>query len=93
MPLDEQKPASLRWIREPFISHAGDHGYVVVHGHTIEDEPVLLRNRIGIDTGAYASGRLTALGLEGDRRWFIQTADIEGTVSVGVLVRMTGSKA
>lgn len=47
----------------------------MVHGHSISDEPQLRANRIGIDTGAFASGRLTALGLEGSERWFI-TAEI-----------------
>ena len=70
-----QTTGKLRWIREPFLSHKGDLGHVVVHGHTIEDEPVLRRNRIGIDTGAYASGRLTALGLEGTQRWLIQASE------------------
>ncbi len=78
----EQKPGKLRWIREPFLSHGGEHGHVVVHGHSIAKEPVLRRNRIGIDTGAYASGRLTALGLEGTQRWLIQTADNRDTVSI-----------
>lgn len=70
--LDEQDPNDLRWIREPFLSHEGDHPYVVVHGHTIEDEAVVLPNRIGIDTGAYRQGRLTALVLEGNQRRFFQ---------------------
>jgi serine/threonine protein phosphatase 1 len=69
--LEAQKRSDLRWIREPFLSHAGWHGAVVVHGHTISEEPQVRDNRIGIDTGAYASGTLTALGLEGERRWLI----------------------
>ena len=72
LPLDDQDPRSCRWIREPFLSHRGDLGAVVVHGHTISDEPEIKAHRIGIDTGAYMSGTLTALGLEGDRRWFLQ---------------------
>jgi serine/threonine protein phosphatase 1 len=82
LPLEQQKPDKLRWIREPFLSYRGDHGYVVVHGHSIEDEPVVRRNRIGIDTGAYRSGRLTALGLEGTQRWLIQTAEDDRSVSI-----------
>ena len=46
---------------------------VRVHGHTVEDAPITRVNRIGIDTGAYASGRLTALGLEREERWFLST--------------------
>jgi serine/threonine protein phosphatase 1 len=44
-----------------------------VHGHTICDEVEERPNRIGIDTGAFASGRLTALGLEGGERWYLTT--------------------
>jgi serine/threonine protein phosphatase 1 len=82
IPLEEQKTNNLRWIREPFLSHAEDHGYVVVHGHTIAERPVLRPNRIGIDTGAYDSGRLTALVLEGTRRRFLEAREIDGAVTV-----------
>ena len=75
VPLDEQRVSDLRWIRETFIDHAGDHGAIVVHGHTITDEVEELPNRIGIDTGAFMSGRLTALGLEGTQRWYLQARD------------------
>jgi serine/threonine protein phosphatase 1 len=80
--LEAQSLADLRWIREPFLSHRESLGPVVVHGHTITDEPVLRANRIGIDTGAYASGRLTALGLEGGQRWILETATSDGQVTV-----------
>lgn len=76
--LDLQNQSDLRWIRDPFLSDDSDHGFVVVHGHTITkgvDEQV---NRIGIDTGAYRSGVLTALAIEGDRRWFLDTAGEAG---------------
>jgi serine/threonine protein phosphatase 1 len=72
VPLDGQRTGDLRWIREPFLSHPADHGFVVVHGHTIVDEPEVRDNRIGIDTGAYMSGRLTAVALEGTERWLVQ---------------------
>jgi serine/threonine protein phosphatase 1 len=81
LPLEEQRTSQLRWIREPFLSHGGDHGFVVVHGHTITDEAQVLANRIGIDTGAYDSGRLTALGLEGSNRWLIETSERGGDVT------------
>lgn len=81
VPLDEQEVSDLRWIREPFLSHAGDFGAVVVHGHTITDDPHVRSNRIGIDTGAFNSGRLTALGLEGSTRWLIQAQDSDGTIT------------
>ncbi|OZA70631.1 MAG: hypothetical protein B7X78_02745, partial [Sphingomonadales bacterium 39-62-4] len=57
--------------RREFLDHADWHGHLVVHGHTITDAPDVQPNRIGIDTGAYASGRLTALGIEGGENWFI----------------------
>ncbi len=72
-PLAEQRRADLRWIREPFLSHAEAYEAVVVHGHTISEDPVDRGNRIGVDTGAYSSGRLTALVLEGSRRRYIET--------------------
>jgi serine/threonine protein phosphatase 1 len=63
--IERQNPADLRWIREEFLRSADDFGAVVVHGHTICEEPELLPNRIGIDTGAYRTGLLTVLRLEG----------------------------
>lgn len=83
VPLDAQKTETLRWMREPFLSYRGDHGWCVVHGHTITEDVVVTPNRIGIDTGAYASGRLTALGLEGTARWLIETrASEDGAVAI-----------
>jgi serine/threonine protein phosphatase 1 len=76
-PLERQTGQDCRWIREPFLSHAGDFGGVIVHGHTVTDGPEMLANRIGIDTGAYMSGRLTAIGLEGSQRWLIQACEQE----------------
>lgn len=73
--LSLQSQADLRWIRLPFLDHEDDHGFVVVHGHTISDGIDVRPNRIGIDTGAYRTNVLTALGLEGDERWAIDTND------------------
>lgn len=72
--LSEQSHSDLRWIREPFLSDPGDHGFVVVHGHTITNEVEVTANRIGIDTGAFYSGTLTSLGIHGSERWLIQTS-------------------
>ncbi|MDJ0608693.1 MAG: metallophosphoesterase family protein [Kiloniellales bacterium] len=72
VPLDEQQPQDLLWIREPFLSSEADHGKVVVHGHTPTGAPVLRHNRIGVDTGACYGGALTALALEEDRRAVLQ---------------------
>lgn len=71
--IEEQRTSDLRWIRREFTDHDGDHGLMVVHGHTITEEVDVRPNRIGIDTGAYATGKLTALGVEGTERWFLQT--------------------
>jgi serine/threonine protein phosphatase 1 len=75
VPFADQTSEDLRWIREPFLEHRGVLEKVVVHGHTIRDQPEFRRHRIGIDTGAYASGRLTVLGLEAGERWIIESAD------------------
>lgn len=71
--LDDQEPDDLLWIREPFLDDDRDHGLVVVHGHTIAERPEVFDNRIGIDTGAFATGRLTCLVLEGADHRFLQT--------------------
>jgi len=84
LPLEEQKTGELRWIREPFLSHPDSFGPVVVHGHSIREEAEDKGNRIGIDTGAYMSGKLTALMLEGTERRFLQVqATDAGIVRIG----------
>jgi serine/threonine protein phosphatase 1 len=72
-PLDQQDKLDLIWIREAFTDSAKFCGKVVVHGHTITADPVVRPNRIGIDTGAYVSGRLTCLVLEGTEQRFLTT--------------------
>lgn len=72
--LEDQKPSDLRWIRRSFLDFDGDNGCVVVHGHTPGAAVEYRHNRIGIDTGAWETGRLTALGLQGGERWQIDTA-------------------
>jgi serine/threonine protein phosphatase 1 len=73
LPLDEQSPEDLMWIRDEFIRSREDHGCIVVHGHSITEEVEWQPNRIGIDTGAYYSGLLTALVLEGEEQRLLQT--------------------
>ncbi|HVF36476.1 MAG TPA: metallophosphoesterase, partial [Sphingomicrobium sp.] len=68
-----QSQSDLRWIRSPFLEEEAGHGFVVVHGHTISNEVEWRTNRIGIDTGAYRTGVLTALGLQGEKCWTLQT--------------------
>ncbi len=73
VPLESQALTDLRWIRDEFLSDERDHGVMIVHGHTIQDEVDECANRIGIDTGAYRSGVLTAIVLEGSERRFLNT--------------------
>jgi len=73
--VDEQRREDLRWIRDPFLSDAKEHGFVVVHGHTIVERVEERPNRIAIDTGAYHSGVLTALAVEDEKRWFLTGAE------------------
>lgn len=77
VPLDKQKTSDLRWIREHFLESRADHGAMVVHGHTISPEVEELPNRVGIDTGAYLTGRLTALCLTGAERTYLATGAAE----------------
>ncbi len=73
IPIDAQDESDMLWIRDAFLRSKQPHGYVVVHGHTPAAEPDIRPNRIGIDTGAFASGRLTCLVLEGDDFRFLAT--------------------
>ena len=77
--LQEQRQKDLRWIREPFLADDTPHGFVVVHGHTITNEVEERPNRIGIDTGAFATGVLTAVAIEGKERWYLDTKATVGT--------------
>lgn len=78
--VEDQDVADLRWIREPFLTDAKEHGFVVVHGHTIVERVEERRNRIAIDTGAYRSGVLTALAIEDGERWFLASG-VDGEVA------------
>ncbi|WP_425229477.1 metallophosphoesterase family protein [Sphingomonas sp.] len=73
LPLDRQRPEDLRWIRARFLDHDRPLERTIVHGHTIAPEVEIRPHRIGIDTGAYQSGVLTALALEGQERWVLQS--------------------
>lgn len=75
VPIDKQAEDDLLWIREAFIDSEVDHGAIVVHGHTVfEDGACLRANRIGVDTGAYRTGCLSAVGLQGNAQWILDTA-------------------
>jgi serine/threonine protein phosphatase 1 len=69
--MDDQDPQDLIWIRGPFLRATEPHGFMVVHGHSIAREVDVCANRVGIDTGAFASGRLTALAVHGTRACLI----------------------
>jgi serine/threonine protein phosphatase 1 len=71
VPLDRQSAKDMLNIRSPFLESNEHHGAVVVHGHSIQPRLESRFNRIGIDTGAYCTGRLSAIGLEGAEQWFI----------------------
>jgi serine/threonine protein phosphatase 1 len=71
--VENQADEDLMWIRHGFLDCEADLGKIVVHGHTIRNTPDERPNRIGIDTGAFYSGRLTCLVLDGTRREFLHT--------------------
>ena len=73
VPLDRQDPFDLTTIRSPFLDWGRPLGKMVVHGHSIAEAPEFLSWRIGIDTGAYATGHLTALALEGTSQRIVAT--------------------
>jgi serine/threonine protein phosphatase 1 len=64
--LDQQRETDLLWIRDPFLTSKKDFGAVIVHGHTPGSRPEVRPNRINLDTGCFATGRLTAAVLDGD---------------------------
>lgn len=82
LPLEEQRRSDLLWIRSRFLDHDAPFSHVVVHGHTIFDGVEDVGTRIGIDTGAFRSGVLTALVLEGSARRIIQAVEREGAISI-----------
>ncbi len=61
VPLSQQRDSDLLWMREPFLSRGPELPMLVVHGHTPVHRPFFGNGRIGIDTGAFATGRLTVL--------------------------------
>ncbi|WP_152535657.1 metallophosphoesterase [Bradyrhizobium sp. Ai1a-2] len=65
VPIEQQHPEDLLWIRQEFLNSDEDHGKYVVHGHTPVPHPDIRHNRINIDTGAWRSGTLTCIAIEG----------------------------
>jgi serine/threonine protein phosphatase 1 len=75
VPLKQQDPEDLIWIRRDFLFHPGLHPKIIVHGHTPSDEPEIRPNRINVDTGAVKTGVLTAIVLDGTTKRII---DVRG---------------
>jgi len=74
VPLETQDPQELIWIRDAFLNYEGLHPKIIVHGHTPSGEPEVRPNRINLDTGAFMSGVLTALVIEGGDKQIMQVA-------------------
>jgi Calcineurin-like phosphoesterase len=73
IPLDRQSEEDLLWIRDEFLNSEVNFGKIVVHGHTPIEQPDFRPNQINIDTGAFATGRLTCLVVEGEKYRTIST--------------------
>jgi hypothetical protein len=65
VPIHEQTEDDLLWIRGEFLAHEHPFERFIVHGHTPVNTPDLRSNRLNIDTGAFATGRLTCIVIEG----------------------------
>lgn len=65
VPIEQQEPEDLFWIRDEFLNSTSSHDKMVVHGHTPVDHPDIRNNRINIDTGAWRTGTLTCIAIEG----------------------------
>lgn len=74
VPLDEQDENDLLWIRNDFIRAPGPFEKVIVHGHTWEPAAQIFGHRLGIDTGAYATGVLTAARIDDEGHRLIQAS-------------------
>lgn len=72
VPLAEQNPEDLIWIRETFLKWPHPHEKVIVHGHTPTSEPEIMPNRVNVDTGAWMSGVLTAIAIDGKVKRLLQ---------------------
>lgn len=72
--LKDQTERDLLGIRGQFLRSEDNHGVCVVHGHSVhESGPEMRPNRIGIDTGAFRTGRLSAIGVEDGQTWSLMT--------------------
>jgi serine/threonine protein phosphatase 1 len=74
VPLDRQDPEDLTWIREKFLNYPLLHPKVIVHGHTPADRVEIMGNRVNVDTRAFASGTLSTLRVDGDRKSVLEVS-------------------
>jgi len=72
VPLDRQDRHDLMWIRNEFHDHGGLYARVIVHGHTPVAAVDIRHNRVNLDTRAFASGMLSAIAIEGDRKRILE---------------------
>ena len=73
-PLHKQKKGHLLTMREPFLNWEHPVPFCTVHGHTISETPQVKHHRIGVDTGLYAGGKLTAAVIEGSGVRFLEVS-------------------
>jgi serine/threonine protein phosphatase 1 len=72
-PLSAQAENDLLWIRRGFVDAPGPFERVIVHGHTwLNEQPQVTEHRIGLDTGAYATGVLTVARLDASGMRLVQ---------------------
>jgi serine/threonine protein phosphatase 1 len=71
VPIEDQDPADLMWIRDTFLFDTRDHGVLVVHGHTPVAAVEHHGNRLAIDTGAGWDGPVSAVAIEGREAWLL----------------------
>lgn len=82
VPLKKQRLSDLRWIRREFTGFGGEFPGVVIHGHSISSEVDETQFRIGIDTGAYRTGRLTAVAVDANERRYLSVQGEPGDYSM-----------
>ena len=71
IPIEHQDVNDLIWIRNEFLDSTRDHERFIVHGHTPVPHPDIRHNRINIDTGAWRTGTLTCIAIEGSTILFL----------------------
>lgn len=73
VPWEKQTNDDMMWIRGEFLSSDRNHGKMIVHGHSVTLRPDIKPNRIGVDTGAFATGTLTCLVLSGNQQGYLNS--------------------